>query len=219
MRPGLPERGLKSNAPQFQKERATLCGITGFTRTTWSPATERISRAAFTLQHRGPDQQGVFQSDSVALAATRLKIIDLEGGDQPIVSDDGDVVIVFNGEIYNHQELRSELEGLGHRFLSRCDTEVVLRSFLEWDLEFVSRLRGMFAFAIWCESRKRLVLGRDRVGIKPLYIARRGKDIFFGSELKSIFVHPEISRNLSFHGLDCYLSLNYVPCPWTLVEG
>ncbi|HEY6349456.1 MAG TPA: asparagine synthase (glutamine-hydrolyzing) [Candidatus Angelobacter sp.] len=196
-----------------------MCGITGFTRTTWSPAPDRIRRAAFTLQHRGPDQQGVFQSESVALAATRLKIIDLEGGDQPIVSDDGDVVIVFNGEIYNHQELRRELEGLGHRFLSHCDTEVMLRSFLEWDLEFVSRLRGMFAFAIWTESRKRLVLGRDRLGIKPLYIARRGKDIFFGSELKSIFVHPEISRNLSLSGLDCYLSLNYVPCPWTLVEG
>jgi len=196
-----------------------LCGITGFTRTTWSPAADRISRAAFTLQHRGPDQQGIFQSESVALAATRLKVIDLEGGDQPITSDDGDVVIVFNGEVYNHHELRSELEGLGHRFRSHCDTEVVLRSFLEWDLEFVSRLRGMFAFAIWSECRKRLLLGRDRLGIKPLYIAHRGKDIFFGSELKSIFVHPEISRNLSLNGLDCYLSLNYVPCPWTLVEG
>jgi asparagine synthase (glutamine-hydrolysing) len=196
-----------------------LCGITGFTQTTWSADKDRINRAASTLEHRGPDQQGVFQSESVALAATRLKIIDLDGGDQPILSDDGDVVIVFNGEVYNHQELRGELERLGHRFRSRCDTEVVLRSFLQWDVQFISRLRGMFAFAIWSESRKRLVLGRDRLGIKPLYLARRGKDLFFGSELKSILVHPEIPRNLSLSGLDCYLSLNYVPCPWTLVEG
>ncbi len=180
---------------------------------------DRIRRAASTLQHRGPDQQGVFQSDAVALAATRLKIIDLDGGDQPILSDDGDTVIVFNGEVYNHRELRRDLERLGHRFRSRCDTEVVLRAFLEWDLECLSRLRGMFAFAIWSESRKRLVLGRDRLGIKPLYVAHRGRDVFFGSELKAIFVHPEIPRNLSLSGLDCYLSMNYVPSPWTLVEG
>ncbi|HLJ29797.1 MAG TPA: asparagine synthase (glutamine-hydrolyzing) [Candidatus Angelobacter sp.] len=196
-----------------------MCGIAGFTHTNWVTGPDRIRRAASTLQHRGPDQQGVFQSKTVALAATRLKIIDLDGGDQPIRSDDGDAVIVFNGEIYNHQELRQELEGLGHRFRSRCDTEVVLRAFLEWDLECFSRLRGMFALAIWSESRKRLVLGRDRLGIKPLYIAHRGGDIFFGSELKAIFVHPEIPRQLSLNGLDCYLSMNYVPSPWTLVEG
>ncbi|HEY6307153.1 MAG TPA: asparagine synthase (glutamine-hydrolyzing) [Candidatus Angelobacter sp.] len=196
-----------------------MCGIAGFTHTNWVAEPDRIRRAASTLQHRGPDQQGVFQSHAVALAATRLKIIDLEGGDQPIRSEDGDAVIVFNGEVYNHQELRHELEGLGHRFRSRCDTEVVLRSFLEWDIKCLSRLRGMFAFAIWSESKRRLVLGRDRLGIKPLYVAHLGDDIFFGSELKAIFVHPEIPRELSLNGLDCYLSMNYVPCPWTLVEG
>jgi asparagine synthase (glutamine-hydrolysing) len=196
-----------------------LCGIAGFTHTKWVTGPDRIRRAGYTMEHRGPDQQGVFQSETVALTATRLKIIDLGGGDQPILSDDGDTVIVFNGEIYNHQELRHELAGLGHRFRSRCDTEVVLRAFLEWDLQCFSRLRGMFAFAIWSESRKRLVLGRDRLGIKPLYFAHRGGDIFFGSELKAIFVHPEIPRRLSQSGLDCYLSMNYVPCPWTLVEG
>jgi asparagine synthase (glutamine-hydrolysing) len=195
-----------------------LCGIAGFTHN-WVAETDRIRRAASTLQHRGPDQQGVFQSETVALAATRLKIIDLDGGDQPILSDDGDTVIVFNGEVYNHQELRHELERLGHQFRSRCDTEVVLRAFLEWDLESFSRLRGMFAFAIWSESKKRLVLVRDRLGIKPLYFTHRGGDIFFGSELKAIFIHPEIPRHLSQNGLDCYLSMNYVPCPWTLVEG
>ena len=196
-----------------------MCGIAGFTQTNWAAEPDRIRRAASTLLHRGPDQQGVFQSESVALAATRLKIIDLAAGDQPIASEGGDSVIVFNGEIYNHRELRQELEDRGHRFRSRCDTEVVLHAFLEWDLECLSRLRGMFAFAIWTESRRRLVLGRDRLGIKPLYVAHHGPDIFFGSELKAIFVHPQIPRNLSLEGLDCYLSMNYVPCPWTLVEG
>ncbi|HEY6270912.1 MAG TPA: asparagine synthase (glutamine-hydrolyzing) [Terriglobales bacterium] len=196
-----------------------LCGIAGFTQTNWVAEPDRIRRAASTLLHRGPDQQGVFQSEGVALAATRLKIIDLAAGDQPIISDNGDTVIVFNGEIYNHRQLRQELEQLGHSFRSRCDTEVVLHAFLEWDLECFSRLRGMFAFAVWTESRRRLVLGRDRLGIKPLYIAHHGSDIFFGSELKAIFIHPQIPRHLSLDGLDCYLSMNYVPCPWTLVQG
>jgi asparagine synthase (glutamine-hydrolysing) len=196
-----------------------VCGIAGFTHKRGAAEPERIRRAASTLQHRGPDQQGVFESEAVSLAATRLKIIDLAGGDQPILSDDGDSVIVFNGEIYNHGDLREELEGLGHRFRSRCDTEVVLRAFLEWDLDCLSRLRGMFAFAIWTESRKRLVLARDRLGIKPLYVFHLGSDVLFGSELKAIFIHPEVPRQLSLDGLDCYLSMNYVPSPWTLVEG
>jgi len=153
------------------------------------------------------------------MGATRLKIIDLGSGDQPILSEDGDVAIVFNGEIYNHQELRRELEDLGHRFYSHCDTETVLHAFLEWDTDCFARLRGMFAVGLYTKSAKRLVLARDRMGIKPLYFARRGEDLFFGSELKAILIHPEIERRLSLDGLDCYLSLNYVPCPWTLVEG
>jgi asparagine synthase (glutamine-hydrolysing) len=196
-----------------------LCGIVGFTHKSWVPDSGRIQRAAATLVHRGPDQQGVLQSGSCALGATRLKIIDLGSGDQPILSDDGDVAIVFNGEIYNHRELRSELEGLGHHFHSHCDTEAVLRAFLEWDTGCFRRLRGMFAIALWTKSTKRLVLARDRMGIKPLYFTRLGSDLFFGSELKAILIHPEIERRLSLDGLDCYLSLNYVPCPWTLVEG
>jgi asparagine synthase (glutamine-hydrolysing) len=196
-----------------------LCGIVGFTHKRWVPDSDRIRSAAATLIHRGPDQQGVFESSVCSIGATRLKIIDLGSGDQPILSDDGDVAIVFNGEIYNHPELRRELEELGHRFYSHCDTETVLRAFLEWDTACFARLRGMFAIALWTKSTKRLVLARDRMGIKPLYFARRGDDLFFGSELKAILIHPEIERRLSLDGLDCYLSLNYVPCPWTLVEG
>ena len=169
--------------------------------------------------HRGPDQQGIFESDVVSLAATRLKIIDLESGNQPIASEDADTVIVFNGEIYNHAELRRELERLGHRFRSLSDTEVILAAFLEWDLECFARLRGMFAIALWTESRRRLVLARDRMGIKPLYVSRRGRDLYFASELKAIFVHPEVERNLDPAALDCFLSLNYVPAPYTMVSG
>ena len=153
------------------------------------------------------------------MGAARLKIIDLASGDQPILSEDGDSGIAFNGEIYNHLELREELEKLGHRFESHSDTETVLRAFLQWDKECFAKLRGMFAVALWKKSARRLVLARDRMGIKPLYITRQGEDLFFGSEPKAILIHPEIDRRLSLDGLDCYLSLNYVPCPWTLVEG
>jgi asparagine synthase (glutamine-hydrolysing) len=196
-----------------------LCGIAGFTHTRRNPDPSRIRSAVDSLVHRGPNQQGVFESHTVSLGATRLKIIDLDAGDQPLISEGGDTVIAFNGEIYNHREVRRELEQRGHRFRSQTDTETFLAAFIEWDTDCFERLRGMFAVALWTESDKRLVLARDRMGIKPLYIARQDNDLYFGSELKAIFVHPEIGRELSLDGLDCYLSLNYVPGPWTLVEG
>jgi asparagine synthase (glutamine-hydrolysing) len=196
-----------------------LCGIAGFTHKHWRPPLERIREATDTLIHRGPDQQGVYAGAVFSCGATRLKIIDLTGGDQPIRTEDGDYGIAFNGEIYNHLEIRAELEGLGHRFASHSDTETVLRAFVQWDKDCFARMRGMFAVALWKESEQRLVLARDRMGIKPLYIARRGEELFFGSELKAILVHPEIERVISLEGLDCFLSLNYVPSPWTLVAG
>ncbi|HEX4164558.1 MAG TPA: asparagine synthetase B, partial [Bryobacteraceae bacterium] len=155
----------------------------------------------------------------ISLGAARLKILDLASGDQPIFSPDGDVVIVFNGEVYNHLELRPELEAAGYRFTSHSDTETVLAAFLHWDVECFARLRGMFAVALWQESAQRLILARDRLGIKPLYISHQGSDIYFGSELKTLFVHPEIDRSLSLSGLDCYFALNYTPAPFTMVEG
>jgi asparagine synthase (glutamine-hydrolysing) len=196
-----------------------LCGIAGFTHKNWNPPRERIREAAETLRHRGPDQQGTYASSDFSLAAARLKIIDLAAGDQPLLINEGIKGIVFNGEIYNYRELRKELEGLGHQFSTHSDTETVLRAFLQWDAECLSRLRGMFAFAIWDEPANRIFLARDRMGIKPLYFARHGEDIFFGSELKAIFVHPEINRKLSLAGLNCYLATNYVASPWTLVDG
>jgi len=172
-----------------------------------------------TLIHRGPDQQGLFSADPFSFGAARLKIIDLEGGNQPILENGGQSGIVFNGEIYNHLELRAELEKLGHKFCSHSDTETVLKAFLQWDTGCFARLRGMFAVALWNVPQRRLVLARDRMGIKPLYFVRRGEDIYFGSELKAILIHPEIPRNLSCEALDCYLSLNYIPSPWTMIDG
>lgn len=197
-----------------------MCGIAGFVHFGRRPGgSSRLRRANEKLRHRGPDQQSVFESPNAAIGAVRLKIIDLEGGDQPMQTADGDYTVAFNGEIYNHVELRHELEKLGHRFESRCDTEVVLRAFLQWDTGCFQRFRGMFAAAFWQESRRRLVLARDRVGIKPLYYALHNGNIYFGSELKAIFEHPEIPRHLSQAALGYFLSLNYVPTPLTLVEG
>jgi asparagine synthase (glutamine-hydrolysing) len=196
-----------------------LCGIAGFTHKNSKPSEEKVREMVATLVHRGPDQQGIFTSDLFSFGAARLKIIDLEGGNQPILENGGESGIVFNGEIYNHLELRAELEKLGHKFASHSDTETVLKAFLQWDTACFARLRGMFAIAVWNVPQKRFVLARDRMGIKPLYFAQRGDDFYFGSELKAILIHPEVERRLSREGLDCYLSLNYIPSPWTLIDG
>jgi asparagine synthase (glutamine-hydrolysing) len=196
-----------------------VCGIAGFTHEDRSVQPDLIRGATASLIHRGPDQQGVYESQHVSLGAVRLTIIDLVSGEQPLRSEDSDVVLVYNGEVYNYPELRVELQERGHRFLTRSDTEVVLHAFLEWDTECFRRLRGMFALALWCESRRRLVLARDRVGIKPLYFCRKGRDIYFSSELKGILHHPDVDRTLDLDGLNCYLRVNYVPAPFTLVQG
>ena len=134
-------------------------------------------------------------------------------------SEDGDTVLAFNGEIYNNTELRQELRRRGHIFRTECDTEAVLHAFLEWDTDCFARLRGMFALAVWTNSEQRLVLARDRVGIKPLYTYEHGGNLYFGSELKALFVHPEVERHIDPLGLHYFTSLNYVPTPHTLVEG
>ena len=196
-----------------------MCGIAGYTTLDHPVEPGRIRDILGLIRHRGPDSLGFHESGLVALGNTRLSIIDLEHGDQPMFSGDGGTVVVQNGEIYNHAELRLELERRGHRFRTRSDTEVILHAFLEWDTECFPRLRGMFAIALWDERRRRLVLARDRMGIKPLYIFHRGRDLYFGSEVKTILHHPEIERRLDRNGLGYYLSLNYVPAPYTLVEG
>jgi asparagine synthase (glutamine-hydrolysing) len=196
-----------------------VCGISGYTHLGRAVPPTAIKAATDCLIHRGPDQQGTFESADVSLGAVRLKIIDLTTGAQPLFSEDRKTVLVYNGEIYNYRELRRELQGLGHTFSTQSDTEVVLKAFLEWDTQCFTRLRGMFAAAFWDEEQRRLVLVRDRVGIKPLYICSVGDDLYFGSEIKSILVHPEIPRHLDLSALHHYLALNYVPGPFTLIQG
>src|SRR5437016_4132873 len=204
-----------------------MCGIAGFThvckagsaRPAQAAGRNVANRINEAISHRGPDQQGVFEGSVATLCAVRLKIIDLAGGDQPMVSDDGATAIAFNGEVYNHREIRRELESLGHRFRSNCDTETILRAFEQWDTACFQRMRGMFAVALWAEREQRLVLVRDRMGIKPLYYCRRGEDVYFGSELKAILEHPDVPRQMDLQALDTYLAVNYLPGPQTLIEG
>jgi asparagine synthase (glutamine-hydrolysing) len=196
-----------------------MCGILGYSHFSKRLPRGVLDSALDSLSHRGPDCQGPFASEHISLGAVRLRILDMVGGDQPLFSPDGDVAAIFNGEIFNHQEIRSDLQREGVQFETNCDTEVVLKAFLRWDTACFSRLRGMFAVAVWVESESRLVLARDRMGIKPLYYYLHDREIYFGSELKCILEHPDVPRHISLAGLNCFLSLNYVPGPLTLVDG
>ena len=151
---------------------------------------------ADTLRHRGPDSDGFHLDRGIGLAARRLAIIDVAGGDQPIANEDGSVIVVMNGEIYNHLELRAELLARGHRFATRADTEVLVHLYEEAGDELVGRLRGMFAFAIWDRRRRRLLLARDRAGKKPLYYRLTADGIWFGSELKALLQDPGMGREV-----------------------
>jgi asparagine synthase (glutamine-hydrolysing) len=196
-----------------------MCGILGYSHNSKCVEPEVLSSAIAAVAHRGPDHQGCFVSPDISLGAVRLRVLDLENADQPLFSPDRDVVVVFNGEIFNHRELRAELEAEGCRFRTHCDTEVILNAFLRWQSACFARLRGMFAIAIWVQSEGRLFLARDPMGIKPLYYCLQDGEIYFGSELKCILAHPAIPRRICLAGLNCFLSLNYVPGPLTLVEG
>ena len=163
------------------------------------------------IAHRGPDAEGFFLGDGVGLAHRRLAIIDLSGGDQPIGNEDGSVQVVFNGEIYNFLQLREELEAKGHRFRTRSDTEVLVHLYEDYGENFVDRLRGMFAFAIWDTRRRRLVLARDRLGLKPLYIYRDNEKFLFGSEIKALLAHPGVERTVDPVAIEEYLAFGMIP--------
>ena len=165
-----------------------MCGITGIVCADRRPASPVIvRRMTDALEHRGPDGEGFCVHESVAFGHRRLSIIDLSpAGDQPMTTADGIHTLTYNGETYNFQELRAELEALGHRFRSRTDSEVVLEAYAEWGLEAVERLNGMFAFAVLDRARRQVVLARDRYGVKPLYYAFRGGSLLFASEIKAL---------------------------------
>jgi asparagine synthase (glutamine-hydrolysing) len=167
--------------------------------------------------HRGPDEGGVHQEPGVALAHRRLSIIDLSSGQQPMFSEDGNLCVVYNGEIYNFLDLAEELRGLGYRFRTRCDTEVILYAWQAWGEACVERFRGMFAFALYDRARESLFLARDRLGIKPLFYALLdGRHLVFGSELKVLKQHPRLSRRVDARAIEEYFALGYVPEPRTI---
>jgi len=192
-----------------------MCGICGYV----GPGRETtLAAMAATLAHRGPDGAGRFVGEGIGLAHRRLAIIDLEGGAQPMTDAAGNV-LVFNGEIYNFLELRRELEGLGRRFVTRSDTEVLLGAYRQWGQACLSRLRGMFAFALWDTERRELFVARDRVGIKPLYYAAVGGVFYFASEAKALLEIPGFRRRLNRTALPLYLTFRYTPGEQTLFDG
>ncbi len=193
-----------------------MCGIFGsFNLDRNSPLDSRIAQQmGERLKHRGPDQDGLYQDQSICLGHRRLSIIDLsEAGRQPMPNEDETLWIVFNGEIYNYQELRPELENHGHQFRSNSDTEVILHLFETEGETCVNRLRGMFAFAIWNSRDETLFLARDRLGKKPLYYYRDSRVFAFASEMKALLLHPRVAKEIDLQSIDQYLSYQYIPAP------
>jgi asparagine synthase (glutamine-hydrolysing) len=171
------------------------------------------------IRHRGPDDDGLFVDQGVALGMRRLSIIDLSTGHQPIHNEDGTVWLVFNGEIYNFRELRRELEDRRHRFYTATDTEVIVHAYEQWGADAVRRLRGMFALALWDARSRSLLLARDRIGIKPLHYAVVGDRLYFGSEIKSLLCAPDLPREIDPDALDHYLSFLYTPRDGSIFRG
>src|SRR5947208_7719116 len=194
-----------------------MCGITGFINNSDAPVERPIlERMNAAIIHRGPDEDGFYLKENVALAMRRLAIIDLAGGQQPIHNEDRTKWIVYNGEIYNFQELRDDLEKRGHRFYTHSDTETVIHLYDEFGVGCLNYLRGMFAFAIWDENDRSLFLARDRVGKKPLlYSHQPNGDLIFGSEFTALLEHPAVSRDVDHEAIDSYLSYLCVPAPLT----
>jgi asparagine synthase (glutamine-hydrolysing) len=197
-----------------------MCGIAGIVSQDGRPVDERVLRCMTNvLAHRGPDGEGIHIDGRVGLGHRRLAIIDLSTGDQPMGSRDGAIWITYNGEIYNYRELRQDLMARGFTFRSMSDTEVIVQGYEAWGVDVVQRLRGMFAFAIWDRRRRRILLARDRVGIKPLVYAWDGKCLRFGSELKAILQDVTVPRQLDWEAVRDYFTHLFVPGPRTIFRG
>ncbi len=198
-----------------------MCGIAGrvnFSRST-PVSRELVERMTDALAHRGPDGRGCFVAEGAGLGHRRLSIIDLATGDQPLANEDQTIWTVFNGEIYNFADLREELTAHGHQFRTQSDTEVIVHAYEQWGDGAVERLRGMFAFAVWDLRRRRLLLARDRLGIKPLHYALVPGGLVFGSEIKALLEDGDVPRDWSADALDAYLALQYVPTPRTIFKA
>ena len=196
-----------------------MCGFAGFVGSV-DNRDQVLTAMMDTIVHRGPDSEGKYVDEDVALGFRRLSIIDLsEDGDQPLYNEDRSKVLVFNGEIYNYQELRKELLEAGHVFVSNTDSETLLHGYEQWGEKLVDRLRGMFAFAIWDRVEKKLFVARDMFGIKPLYYAQMNKTLMFGSEIKSFLEHPKFEKVFNEDALGNYLSFQFVPTNETFFKG
>ena len=196
-----------------------MCGIAGVVDCARPVDEGLVDRMCERMVHRGPDARGLYAAEGVALGSRRLAIIDVANGDQPLFSEDGTIAAVVNGEIYNFAELREGLRTRGHVFSTSSDAEVVVHLYEEHGDELVHHLRGMFAFALWDSRRRQLVLGRDRVGKKPLFYALDGDRIAFASELQGLLADPSIDTTIDARALDAYLALQYVPDPMSIVAG
>src|SRR3990172_4477082 len=197
-----------------------MCGISGVIglsgETTHAPVDSNlVQRMTQALHHRGPDADGYYFNKGIGLGSRRLSIIDLAGGDQPIHNEDQTVWVVFNGEIYNYQSLFHPLTQKNHHFYTKTDTETIVHLYEEFGDDFVQLLRGMFALALWDEKRRRLLLARDRVGIKPLFYRVDRGTLFFASEIKCLLLDSTFSRELHPKAFDQFLSLCYLPGPQT----
>ena len=204
-----------------------MCGIAGFAHFAATRGEEALreiaTRMAQTIHHRGPDDAGAWADPAagVGFGHRRLSIVDLSpAGHQPMVSANERYIIIYNGEVYNHGELRAELEAGGARFRGHSDTETILEAWSEWGPErTLSRLNGMFAFAIWDRKQRTLFLARDRLGIKPLYWGRLGEGVFFGSELKALRAHPDFRAAIDRDALASFMRHNYIPSPHSIYRG
>jgi len=192
-----------------------MCGIAGFC----GNDRNLLARMMESIQHRGPDESGTFFDDFVSLGHQRLKIIDLESGRQPVYNEDESVVVIFNGEIYNHRLLRGDLEEKGHRFYTNTDTEVIVHAYEEDGIACVSQFNGMFAFALYDRNKKCIHLARDRIGVKPLYYYSDGKKFLFASEIKALLQDSSLPREINVGAFHDYLKFRFAPGEQTLVQG
>ncbi|MDE5569311.1 MAG: asparagine synthase (glutamine-hydrolyzing), partial [Ruminococcus sp.] len=196
-----------------------MCGIVGFTNFI-DDSNKVIGEMMNRISHRGPDAEGRYVDENIALGHRRLSIIDVSSsGDQPIFNEDGSMVIVFNGEIYNYREIREKLVESGHIFRTNTDTEILLHGYEEYGEKLLDMLRGMFAFVIWDKNKKELFGARDFFGIKPMYYAIMGKTLMFGSEIKSFLAHPHFRKELNTTALENYLTFQYSPTKETFFKN
>ena len=197
-----------------------MCGITGiFNRKGDKVDANVLDQMTDRLEHRGPDGRGTYIFENVGLGHRRLSIIGLSDGAQPMSNEDGAVWVTYNGEIYNYLSLREELTALGHTFKSQSDTEVIVHGYESWGTKVIEKLRGIFAFVVFDRAKKKLFVGRDRLGVKPLYYCATSQHFLFASEPKALLLHPSVSRRPNLDAVSLYLRYGYVPSPFCAFDG